>query len=1360
MRSANLALLLSALALAAPASGAELKLVRPLDRTAYQTNEFIDLSVVRSDAQALAAGDLTLTLTGEDGSQMRLAFPLRAVPMVGNDARTTEHVRLNGWLLRPGRYTVEAAAHGATAQTAIELYSHIRKSSFRLVDWASRATGAEQAVLGEEGLGLNTLLASYGGLSPDDAIRAGLDYMWCCTMGGGHQMDLRQECDWSDPYVLAGGTARVVRQAFRDRTKPNCMGVHFYDEPGLTWWQHQDTGENVPYNVPAQDRAFASAFGEEPIPYNQVNPDDPESVQKWLRLGRWKESFLEAAWKLADFGVTYVRPDFLSANQAVYGWYAFSDGYYFNASRSLPLILGHGGYDDWGPAYYHPLFVFEFGRMRDLQKPNWYLPMWFGNIPSDRFRMEQYMCFANNLQGMMKPPDLQIHRPSQVEVAAEGIVESNKLMARLGTIFTTMPVTRPEVAVLYSLSHCLHNQTRDMKDAYLGGGHARYSTFLAFLAGKMIQTPLFPIVEEDILDGTLADHHKAVVIPGVDYLPPNVISALEDFISKGGAVIVSDDSEVQIEGATRLGVPVDISYYETLDRLWTEQKLEERARIYTAAGFLKAAEPIAKALQGHFQRLGMKPIYECDNASIIPARQAFGDIEYLFAVNATYDEGMGGMNALKPAEATIGLPDDGRPVYDAILGGEAPSFAARGGKLTAKLRFGPGQMRAFARTARPIGGIHVGTPTLFADYTVAEAPVRVNIVAALVDTQNRLLVGSAPLRIRVVDPLGLARYDLYRATDKGVLNLTLPLAANDPAGEWRVTVQDLLANTEGRATFSYTPPAQCGALAGAVHRAMFFGRDRESVFRFCRVHNDVTIVRGTSDYNAAAADRLADILKPWNVRCTIVAAAEVNRPRELTEEEARTWVGLDFGRANPARDNPPGKVGFDIRGPVILLGTPEDNPLIAFLQQQGFLPYVPGPDFPGRGRGYLAWQLDGIGVNQESITLIAYDGDGMAEAVGTLYEAAAGLQPLMPLDPPTSASIQVAPASGPRPPQPSVAWQLDLPDRVAAMEPLPNGSAVMLTQDGSVALINAAGKVVWQKIVTGGEAWALDADEDGGVIAVGASQHLICFDAKGKQLCDVPLTPGKTIPAVTFVAVSPDGSRVAAGGRDGQLTLVNPSGERAWTIGGVDANQEGAQADPYLSAAFSADGQTLVAVTAKEAHVISVVDGSIIARLPGFTGKVPPARLGDDLLLTDGAKRLARISAADGKVISETTLPSDGIVAMAPIASGVLVATETDGTVRLLPAIQANAAGQPTWSHTARRPAKPVSRRIVKQIATGGGHIAVAYWGGTLHILDSAGQPLAADAFEHDIAAMAWLGDHLLVALSNARILGLTLRNP
>src|SRR5437763_14237713 len=88
----------------APAAAAELKLLLPLGRTAYQTNEWLAVSVVRSGAQDLPAATLALSLSAADGGRVAVTFPLPPAPAAGGRAVQTGHYHLNGWLLRPGRY--------------------------------------------------------------------------------------------------------------------------------------------------------------------------------------------------------------------------------------------------------------------------------------------------------------------------------------------------------------------------------------------------------------------------------------------------------------------------------------------------------------------------------------------------------------------------------------------------------------------------------------------------------------------------------------------------------------------------------------------------------------------------------------------------------------------------------------------------------------------------------------------------------------------------------------------------------------------------------------------------------------------------------------------------------------------------------------------------------------------------------------------------------------------------------------------------------------------------------------------------------------------------------------------------------
>ena len=88
-----------------------------------------------------------------------------------------------------------------------------------------------------------------------------------------------------------------------------------------------------------------------------MDPANPEQAARWAQWARWKLGFMDAAWKDAQFGVSAVEPALASVTQSQYGYSAFSDGYYFNVVRSLPITSGHGGYHDFGPGYFNPLHV-------------------------------------------------------------------------------------------------------------------------------------------------------------------------------------------------------------------------------------------------------------------------------------------------------------------------------------------------------------------------------------------------------------------------------------------------------------------------------------------------------------------------------------------------------------------------------------------------------------------------------------------------------------------------------------------------------------------------------------------------------------------------------------------------------------------------------------------------------------------------------------------------------------------------------------------------------------------------------------------------------------------------------------------
>ena len=129
----------------------EFSLSLPSGRAAYQCNEWIPVTVMGLGASDTRGEELMLRLTGEDNSSLTFKFPAGTAPS-GAAQRSVEHLRVNGWLLRPGNYTVEVASGGATARTNITVHSHVRRSDFKLINWTSAKKDA-QILQGEDSFG-------------------------------------------------------------------------------------------------------------------------------------------------------------------------------------------------------------------------------------------------------------------------------------------------------------------------------------------------------------------------------------------------------------------------------------------------------------------------------------------------------------------------------------------------------------------------------------------------------------------------------------------------------------------------------------------------------------------------------------------------------------------------------------------------------------------------------------------------------------------------------------------------------------------------------------------------------------------------------------------------------------------------------------------------------------------------------------------------------------------------------------------------------------------------------------------------------------------------------------------------------
>jgi len=162
----------------------------------------------------------------------------------------------------------------------------------------------------------------------------------------------------------------------------------------------------------------------------------------------------------------------------------------------------------------------------------------------------------------------------------------------------------------------------------------------------------------------------------------------------------------------------------------------------------------------------------------------------------------------------------------------------------------------------------------------------------------------------------------------------------------------------------------------------------------------------------------------------------------------------------------------------------------------------------------------------------------------------------------------------------------------------------------------------------------------------------------------------------------------------------------------------------------------VIALTAQEALIVAA--GKAVEKIGGVSGHVRPIRQGGAILLSDGNEKV--LVFADGKISRQIPVAKAGIVGLSGSAAG----TETDGGVRFLK------DGKVAWEHK-------TARKLTKRVAANGERVAVAYWGGTVAVIDG-GALKTSQAFPYDIADIGWLGDRLLVGLADGRVYGLDVK--
>lgn len=300
----------------------------------------------------------------------------------------------------------------------------------------------------------------------------------------------------------------------------------------------------------------------------------------------------------------------------------------------------------------------------------------------------------------------------------------------------------------------------------------------SFFSLLRAQIPVELVDEERVASGDLS-HYKVIYLSDVSVLPLSVAKALEDFISKGGIVLMDDLCKVEIKGARKLPFNASVIPIDEDDSQDGSYKIYNcPIEQYSQAKVKEAVERVKQTFKGIVEE-----IVQTDCLDI--ACRRFVDEkgnEYLFLIN---------LNQYKTTRAKLSFPKQ-REAID-VFSGE---------------RFKSGNLLEL-----PPAGAKLFSFLPLADKMEIDLPSRIiagepATLTVLLYNSGKPLPGLTPLRITVLNEKGDVEREWTGSyvAKEGILRIPLSLPLNTKEGLWKILVEDLVSHKMQVAKTEVIPP--------------------------------------------------------------------------------------------------------------------------------------------------------------------------------------------------------------------------------------------------------------------------------------------------------------------------------------------------------------------------------------------------------------------------------------------------------------------------------------------------------------------------------------------------------------------------
>jgi len=555
--------------------------------------------------------------------------------------------------------------------------------------------------------------------------------------------------------------------------------------------------------------------------------------------------------------------------------------------------------------------------------------------------------------------------------------------------------------------------------AVMGFGNASYNALVTL--ARLGYTPRF-VTEDEIATGCANDVAAMMVIGQTFAMPEQVNAGLAAFTQKGGRILVDGSTTVALPGAEKMAITFPFTV-PGKPHSWTAPNMvgSDNDTILFEREYPALAKALSAAL-GDTGHAWLKSEKGLESRISLLTIDGGRDARYLVAVNDSWVATQADWHQVRETLSPVGGTPHPSPLPQgerekALKSGTSPlpsggedqgegagrtgflydctDEKALGGMKPFDCDLSRTTARVFAALPREPKGV-----ALSATQSV-KAGDELTVAVEFQDAKGKRLEGVLPFHLTLRRPDGTAQAEFYRSTTReGTFAMTVPTAANDPAGKWTVEARSQL--TGELATLPVDVAAAKPAAYAAALAEPVVVRQREAVE--ATLAKGATVVLPVFD---AALLPVAEQVKATLAKREVTVEVRQNPATntytiayDLTDaqkqENARCDRGESFGKIKRdtvnANDWASALSGWRYGKPLILLdlvGAKGANPMAQSLAKEGMLwPQVTAA-YPGQGRAVVQALSWAFAPRATTVVIQAADVEGLmagAKALATLPE--------------------------------------------------------------------------------------------------------------------------------------------------------------------------------------------------------------------------------------------------------------------------------------------------------------------------------------------------------------------------------------